>query len=239
MITGVKMKPSKTILFSLLILATMLACSAVSNFMATPTPVPTFTPVPTSTPPASPTPDPVLFEDAEFTNSCSTESTADVDRFVENGQFNLLIKTPKYVGWSECTKVEYSDIVIEADATQVAGPDNNMYGVLFRYDLSGNEFYVFAITGDGYYILSIDGSDHTEPDIITDWTTSSAINKGQQTNHLKVIVSGNSIQYFVNDQLLGEAQDERLTTGTVGFFAGTTDEGGVQVAFDNLKISKP
>jgi len=227
------MKPKQTIMFSVLILVTMLACSAVSNFMATPTPVPTQTPIP------SPTPDAVLFEDSEFASSCNAESTTDVDRFVENGQFNLLVKTPKYVGWSECTQVEFSDIILEADAAQVAGPDNNMYGVLFRYGLDSDDFYIFAITGEGFYILAIDGAKHDELEIIVDWTESSAINKGQQTNHIKVVAIGGNIQYYVNDQLLGEAQDARLTTGTIGFFAGSTEEGGVQVSFDNLKISKP
>jgi hypothetical protein len=233
------MKSKRPILFLVPILLTMLACSAVSSFLATPTPVPTNTPVPTSTPIPSPTPDPILFEDSEFTNSCSTESSTDVDRLVENGQFSLLVKTPKYVGWSECTKVEFSDLVVEADATQVEGPDNNMYGVLFRYGLDDNEFYVFAITGEGFYILAIDGAEHTEPDIIVDWTESAAINKGKQTNHIKVIAVDNNIEYYVNDQLLGSVQDARLTTGTVGFFAGSIEEGGVKIAFDNLKISRP
>ena len=225
--------------FSLLLLITMLACSAASGLVATPTPVPTFTPVPTATPLPSPTPDPVFFEDSEFTNSCNTESTTEVDRFVENGQFNLIVKSAKYIGWSECTKVEFSDVIIEADATQVGGPDNNMYGVLFRYGLDDDEFYVFAISGDGYYVLTIDGAEHTEPELLVDWTESSVVNKGQLTNHLKVVAIGGTIQYYVNGQLLGEAQNDRLTTGTVGFFAGSNEEGGVHVSFDNLKISKP
>lgn len=227
------MKHTRTILSSLLILGTMLACSTVSNLMATPTPVPTFTPLP------SPTPDAMLFEDSEFTNSCSAESTSDVERLVENGAFTMHIKTPKYEGWTECTKVEFSDVIVEVDATQLAGPDNNMYGVLFRYGLDDDEFYVFAITGKGFYTLAIDGAQHTETEFIVDLTESSAINKGQQTNRLKVVAVGGNIEYYVNDQLLGEAQDDRLTSGTVGFFVGSIDEGGVSVSFDNLKISHP
>jgi hypothetical protein len=235
------MKRTRAPLFSLLVLVTMLACSAVSNFMATPTAVPTTTPVPTFTalPLPTITPNAVLFEDGEFTNSCNTESTADVERFVENGQFNMHVKTAKYVGWTECTRVEFSDVVVEVDATQVDGPNNNIYGILFRYGLEDDEFYVFAVNGDGFYTLVIDGAEHTEPDIITDWTEASIINKGQVTNRLKVAAIGGNIEYYVNDQLLGEAQDFRLMSGTVGFFVGSIEEGGVRVSFDNLKISKP
>ena len=232
------MKNSR-IISLVVLLVTMLACSSVSNFIATPTPVPTNTLVPTNTPLPSPTPNAVLFEDSEFANSCNTDSSSDVERFVENGRFNMLIKTSKYIGWTECTKVEFSDVIVEVSATQVAGSNNSIYGVIFRYGLKESEFYVFAVSGDGFYTLAIDGVDHTEPEVIVEWTESSAINQGLQTNHIKVIAIGGNIEYYINDQFVGVSQNERLTSGTVGFFVGSIEEGGIHVAFDNLKISKP
>lgn len=241
------MRNSKVILFSGFILMSMLACSAVSNMLATPTPVPTntplptFTPVPTNTPLPTSTPETeVLFEDTSFLNSCSTESTTEVERFVENGVFNLRIIPSSFVGWAECTKVEFTDFVVEADATQVSGPNNNTYGILFRYGLDSDDFYVFVISGDGYYALAIDGAKRESPDMLVEWSRSSAILQGaQQTNHLKVVVIGDRISYYVNDQLLGETQNSNLSTGTVGFFAGAIDEGNVQISFDNLKVTAP
>jgi hypothetical protein len=215
------MKIQKLIPFSMLLLVTMLACTTVTN-LAT-----------------QPTPSTVLFEDSEFTNSCNTESTSDVERFVENGQFMMRVPTPSYVGWTECTDVEYTDFVMEVDATQVSGPDNNAYGVIFRYGLESDEFYAFIISGDGYYAFSVDGANHTDPEFLVEWTESSAISKGMQTNRIKVAAVGSNMKYYVNDQLLGEVQDARFTTGTIGFFAGTVDEGNVQIAFDNLRISEP
>lgn len=47
------------------------------------------------------------------------------------------------------------------------------------------------------------------------------------------------MKYYINDQMLGEVQDSRFSTGTVGFFVGSVDEGDVRVSFDNLRISKP
>jgi hypothetical protein len=215
------MKIQKLIPFSMLLLVTMLACTTVTNLAA------------------QPTPSTVLFEDSEFTNSCNTESTSDVERFVENGQFMMRVPTPSYVGWTECTNVEYTDFIMEVDATQVSGPDNNAYGVIFRYGLESDEFYAFIISGDGYYAFSVDGANHTDPEFLVEWTESSAISKGMQTNRIKVSAVGSSMKYYVNDQLLGEVQDARFTTGTIGFFAGTVDEGNVQIAFDNLRISEP
>ncbi len=234
------MKNNRTLpLFLILTAVTMLACSAVSGLIATPTPVPTNTPIPSATPLPSPTPSPVLFEDSEFTNSCSLESTTEVERSLENGQFNIRILPENFVAWSECSRVEYSDFIMEVDATPVGGPDNNVYGVLFRYALDGNEFYVFAISGDGYYAFAVDGPDRSEPELIVPWTQTPSIKLGMQTNRIKVVAVGSSISYFVNDQLVGELQDSRFSKGSVGFFAGALDVGDVKIAYDNLRISQP
>jgi len=235
------MKSSKIISFSALLLVAMLACSSTSNLTATSAPISTSAPIllPSPIPTLSPTPYPVLFEDTDFTDSCTVESTKDVERFVENGQFNMRVLTPLFVAWTKCTTVEYADFILEVDAAQVSGPDNNIYGVIFRYGLDAKEFYAFLISGDGFYVFTVDGADLDEPEILVKWTESPAINKGAQSNHIKVFAVGGNIKYYVNDQLLGEVQDTRFGTGVVGFFAGTLKEGGVQVSFDNLKISQP
>ncbi|MBV5336551.1 MAG: hypothetical protein J0653_00625, partial [Deltaproteobacteria bacterium] len=178
-------------------------------------------------------------EDTEFTNSCDTESTTDVARSVENGQYVMQVITPSYIGWTECTDVEYADFIMEVDATQVSGPDNNAYGVVLRYGLDSDEFYAFMISGDGYYAFTVDGANRTDPEFLAEWAESSAINKGAQTNHIKVAAVGSSMKYYVNDQLLGEVQDARFSTGTLGFFVGTVDEGNLTVSFDNLRVSEP
>ncbi len=154
---------------------------------------------------------------------------------------NLICRvlTPLFVAWTKCTQVEYSDFILDVDATQVSGPDNNSYGVIFRYGLEAKEFYTFLISGDGFYVFTVDGADRDEPELLVDWTESSAINKGAQTNHIKIAAVGENMKYYVNDQFLGEVQDTRFGTGVVGFFTGSLDEGGVQVSFDNLVISQP
>ena len=217
------MKTKKLIPFAVLLLATLLACSTISNLAAPPTP----------------TPNVVLFEETEFVDACQSKSTSDVERFAENGQFIMKVVTPSYVGWTECTGTEYADFIVEADATQISGPNNNAYGIILRYGLQSDEFYAFLISGDGYHAFTVDGVNHSDPEFLADWTESSAINKGAQTNRLKVVAVGSSMKYYVNDQLLGEVQDARFGTGTVGFFAGTVDEGNLQVAFDNLRVSEP
>lgn len=225
----------------------MLACSAVSNLIATPTPVPTSTPIstptplPTRTPLPSPTGKASLFEATDFTSAgCfSLESTDNVERFAAGGAFHLKIKTPNFVGWALCKGHNFTDFVMEADATQVGGPDNNGYGIVFRYDTTQKEFYAFNISGDGYYALGIDGPNHDKPDMLVDWTASSAINKGKQTNHLKAVVVGGKIDLYANDQLLTTVQNTKLTSGEIGFFGFSPEGGGSEYSFDNLKVTAP
>ena len=232
------MKNTRLYFFSLLILVTMLACATLTNIVATPTPIATSTPFPSPTP-VPPLSSSVLFEDSEFTDSCATDDTDTVDRFVENGQFMISVTAPSIVAWAECAEDSFDDFILEVDASQVSGPDNNIYGVLFRYDTNVNEFYVFAISGDGYYVLGINGPDRSDPELLVEWTPSPAINLGNATNHIKVEAIGSRIAFYVNDQYLGEVEDNRLTTGLVGFFVGTIDEGGIQIGYDNLKITAP
>ncbi|MBI5952975.1 MAG: hypothetical protein HY865_15060 [Chloroflexi bacterium] len=217
------MKTSKLIPFSVLLLVTMLACSTISNLGAQPTP----------------TPNKVIFEETEFSDACQGESTPEVERLSENGQFIMNVVSPSYIGWTECTGSEFSDLILEVDATQVSGPNNNAYGVILRYGLEADAFYTFIISGDGYYAFTVDGVNYTDPEFLVEWTESSAIRQGAQTNRLKVVAVGSSLKYYVNDQFLGEVQDSRFTTGTVGFFTGSVEEGNVRIAFDNLRVSEP
>jgi hypothetical protein len=233
------MKIIKIISSSVFIMVVVQACFPQSTVLITPTLIPTAALSLTPTPLPSPTPKIVLFADSEFTDSCALDSSTDVERFVEHGQYNMRVLTPLFVAWTKCTQVEYSDFVIEVDATQVSGPDNNSYGVIFRHGLDAKEFYTFLISGDGFYVFTVDSADRAEPEILVDWTESSAIKKGAQTNHIKIAAVGGNMKYYVNDQFLGEVQDTRFSTGVVGFFTGSLDEGGVQVSFDNLVISRP
>jgi len=234
------MKNSGMISLSVL-LVTTLACSSVSSFIATPTPVPTSTPLPTFTPVPSPTSESLLFEEITFSRAgCfDVESTSDVKRYEESGQFHMDVLTPGLLAWSLCENHPFADFVMEVDATQVEGVDDNGYGMVFRYTDGSDEYYVFAISGDGFYVFAFDGVKMDSPEILLDWTESSAINQGTQTNHLKVVAVGGKFQLYVNDQFLNEVQDARISSGTVGFFVLSSDAGGSHISFDNLKVSAP
>ncbi len=132
-----------------------------------------------------------------------------------------------------------TDTQIDVDAVLLEGPVNDHFGVLCRY-ADNDHFYGFLVTHDGYYgifkmmegeitLLSGEGS----------MQYSDMIRQGGTVNHLSAVCADNSLSLSVNDQLLAEVQDASFQSGQVGLAAGTYQEHGVKVFFDNLVIRQP
>lgn len=115
----------------------------------------------------------------------------------------------------------------------MAGPFDNQYGLLVRYVDRAN-FYAFWISSDGMYavqkLLSDDWVD------LVEWTESPVVREGDRTNILRVECEGSEIRFVVNDELLTAVEDSSFAMGDVGLAAGSFDEPGVVVHFDNLLV---
>lgn len=148
----------------------------------------------------------------------------------------VLVKMPNLLAWAFAGR-EFSNFHLTVEATQVAGPDNNEYGVLVRMkDIS--HFYIFSVSGDGYYQVSkYDGEERKG--LSGDWTPSNAIHLGTATNLLKVICQDTTMTFFVNGVQLAQVEDVDYRRGDIGLYAGSFFEPGVEVHFDNLRVEKP
>jgi hypothetical protein len=132
----------------------------------------------------------------------------------------------------------FDDIVLDVDATQVSGPtdDNNGYGVMCRAQENGDG-YLFAISGDGYYsIWAISNGEFLD---LVDWAESGSIAQGDSKNHLRVVCDGSHLALYVNNQLIGEAQDSSFASGDIGFAAASYTDEGTLIYFDNLVVTAP
>ena len=167
------------------------------------------------------------------------ESDLDASATYRDGQLVLRVNAPNLIAWAQLAEHKFDDFVLEIDAQQLSGPDDNSYGVLFRMR-SPAAFYRFDISGDGYYEFSRRNDDAAKPwTTLTDWVASPAIKQGSATNRLKIVAQGSQFTFYVNDQLVAEATDSTYRSGGIGLNAGCFNEGGVEVAFDDLVISKP
>jgi hypothetical protein len=113
------------------------------------------------------------------------------------------------------------------------GPDNNDYGIILRYQDDAN-FYSFEISGDGYYTFNKLVDDELF-DIIP-WQENRAIKQGNSHNTLRVEAVGPNFTFYINNELVDVAIDSDFSQGDVGLLAGTYQEPGAHIAFDNFKV---
>ncbi|MEA3340375.1 MAG: protein kinase, partial [Chloroflexota bacterium] len=172
---------------------------------------PTSAPPPTSTPRPINTPAPVdtgnvLFQD-DFSDSGSGWEIGDYDGGsvgYKDGIYFVRSESNGDVMWGVANR-SFENVIIEVDITQVLAPanDNNAYGVKCR-EQDGNG-YGFVISGDGYYSIQIITDGDWEP--LVEWTSSNAINQGNETNRIRVTCDGSHLALTVNRELLAEAED--------------------------------
>lgn len=149
----------------------------------------------------------------------------------------IAVDESQYDYWSVAGR-SFGDVQVEVDATKLAGPDDNDYGIICRYVDKAN-FYLLVISSDGYYGIakvrsgqySMIGSDQLQ--------YSSAIAQGNQLNHLRADCVGSTLRLYANGQLLMTAKDRDFATGDVGVLAGAYNEQGVDILFDNFVVKKP
>ncbi len=175
-------------------------------------------------------------EDFSAPATWKMESDAAAQVTVENGVLRISIAASNQLAWASAGK-DLQDFRLTVEASQVAGPNDNEYGVLVRVQDPRN-FYAFSISGDGYFLVSrfVDG---VRQPLEADWTPSDAIHPGIGTNVLEVVAQGKQLTFIVNDQPLAQVEDDRFSHGDIGLYAGSFYEGGVEVHFDNLRVTVP
>jgi hypothetical protein len=191
------------------------------------------------TPQASPTPrsEAVLMEDdfGSPRNNWLSEVAEQADKGYEDGEFRFTVYQPEFSSWSYPDPPrDFADFALEVDARRVSGPPDNEFGVLVRYQPETDEFYLFAISSDGFY--SVQKYQAGEWQQLVKWTESTAIQQGEAVNRLRVTAQGDKMRLFVNGEPLGQVEDASFRSGSVGLIASTGDKGGVAVAFDNLRV---
>ena len=174
------------------------------------------------------------FSDPE--SGWQAESDASAEVAFHDGVMRILIKAPNRLAWASAGR-DFSDFRLDVEATQVAGPQDNEYGVLVRVQDS-DHFYRFSISGDGFYQVSkYDGEEWVL--LGGDWKPADAIHRGEAANLLQVICEGNRMDFLVNGVQVAQVEDSAYSHGDIGLYAGSFFEPGVEVHFDNLTVSQP
>jgi len=175
------------------------------------------------------------FDDAQHGWTLVQNNQASIT--IRQGQLQIVVHQPDSLAWSVARDKSFADLTLDVDATPLAGPDDNDYGVIVRH-VDDKNFYRFEISSDGYYNVQKRVKGKWEK-LAPDWTPSGAIRKGKATNHLRVVCRGSTLTFYVNQVQLIQVTDASFVRGEIGVLAGTLTQPGVQIAFDNLQVSTP
>lgn len=177
-------------------------------------------------------------ETFDSTGKWSTGSDSYTEGQISDGVYDFLVKDDDLSRWASAGE-NFSDGVYQVEATQVEGPIDNGFGMIFRANTNNGDFYLFKISGDGYvWIGQFQDEVEGEPIIGDHWFQSPAVKQGlNQTNTLRVQAESGNMIFFVNDQEVGRVTDSTFDRGDIGLFAQTLGAGGVRVHFDNFSVS--
>jgi hypothetical protein len=125
-----------------------------------------------------------------------------------------------------------SDFTLEAEALPLSGPGFNGYGLVYRAQ-DADHYYALAAGSDGYYaVLRVAGGEETA---LVDWQQFPHIRRGHQANRLRVICSGSTCRFYINDEYATSTVDDTWSTGDVGLWARSFSEESVAVQFIDVR----
>ncbi len=167
-------------------------------------------------------------------------SDGDATGQVQDGVYDLTVLADDVIIWTAAGQ-EFGDGVYQVEATQVDGPVNNGFGMIFRLDDENDDFYLFKISGDGYVWIGRyrnGGEGEAEPLVGEWWFESTAVQQGlNKTNVLRVRAESGNLIFFVNDVEVGRVTDDAFGRGDIGLMVETLGLGGVRVQFDNFTVT--
>ncbi|HEX5505772.1 MAG TPA: hypothetical protein VFW96_24355 [Thermomicrobiales bacterium] len=181
----------------------------------------------------------VLLRD-DFSNPASgwpTASTTGGSYAYAGGGYQITVTRPNWIIWAYPAQPPgLADVVVDVDATVVAGGTQAGLGGVRRFVSAAHDYYLLRVTSaGGYAILRHQGSV---------WTTlasgtSAAIRPGAASNHVQAACVGSVLALYANGQRLAVVQDGAFVAGDVGLGAETYAAPQAVVRFNAFVAARP
>jgi hypothetical protein len=186
----------------------------------------------------------VLFKDEFAASTCGwvLYSQGGATAVIEDELLRLSTSQPGPIWWTNPGR-NFDDVIVTVQARQAGGPDDNAFGLICRYQ-SAENFYVFLISGDGYYAIGKYQSGAEQIEYLTSdgqhaFIRSDAINQGVATNQIRVSCVGNELSLAVNGLPLVTVTDPTFVTGDIGLGVSACELGTAVIEFDNVQVIAP
>ncbi len=159
---------------------------------------------------------------------------------ISDGALRLSTSQAGKITWTNANR-NFDDLVISVRARQVSGPNDNAYGIICRY-VNAENFYVFLISGDGYYAIGKYETGRPQVQYLTgdgQYAYSDLINQGVATNDIQASCIGDQLSLSVNGLPLASVADASFSAGDIGFGASTLQPGTSVIEFDDARVVGP
>ena len=184
----------------------------------------------------------ILFQEqftAGQTGDWFTEVDAQGQSLITENRLIIRVDAPQTGQYATLQDPILENFDLEVDATVLDGSLSGTYGILFRMQ-SSSEFYRFVITGNGQFVVEKRLASGEWQRLTNDWQDSGLINLGYNvTNRLRVVADGPNLYFYINEGLVAQTSDASYGRGLIALDAGTFNQPGLRVAFDNLVIREP
>jgi hypothetical protein len=187
---------------------------------------------------ASSAPGKILFQD-DFSNPASgwVATKTDYGLFeYRAGAYHILLAKNNFTTYSLLPDQDYTDVSIEVDVTQTAGPEDAVFGLVCRANGGIADAYRFLFVGNGSYAI-LKGTGKSD-DLGTFIKQTQAILPGSATNHIRVDCAGSTLALYANGQKLYQTQDSDFKSGQIGLYVadGPSGKGNIDLLFDNFVV---
>jgi len=182
----------------------------------------------------------ILFQD-DFTSEQSNWDVFEDERGAvgyQNGMYRIYANEAQADFWANPHGLKFSDVQVEVNAQRAAGSENNVFGILCRYQDAKN-FYQLLVSSDGYYDISKVIDDQRVPLTGEQLLPSEGIPQDLDILQLRADCTGSQLVLFVNGTEIARAQDSDFASGNVGLIAGSFETPGTEIYFDNFVVRKP
>lgn len=159
-------------------------------------------------------------------------------REIVNGKYRWEMLAPtKEIEQFATPKMEpVADFTASVSIKNVEGPERAWAGLAFRYTDADN-YYKFDVTNYGSFGVSV--MQNGEYDSLMYPTKSDAIKKGEP-NRLKVVAKGSRFDLYINEQLVAQVNNSKLTKGNVGLVAMVYEPGTTGIyEFSEFEVRAP
>lgn len=152
----------------------------------------------------------------------------------KNGQLNFTRKETQGTRWIYYRPV-LGDAEIKVNVRLPNADKNARYGVIFRLDETGENYYLLGVTNKGQYGLFRFGDGKYET--IIPYTESFSVGNASFPSQIRIVNQGDVIAFDIGGQWLDSIRDPNIKSGQIALFV-EPDEPGQTVLFDNLQVSE-